>query len=138
MASFASAYGYDKTAFEEGNWVIMPVTGWKLKVRSPSSAHARATLKKVQEPYQHLLRSGKDLPEDVAETMVVKHMSQSLIMDWDGPMDGDGDEAKPVPFSVEACEKVLRDFPWFREDAGSLIGVRDSFKALSRKEDLGN
>lgn len=128
-------YDFEKSAFEDGTWVAIG-NGVKIKVRAPQSAHSKATRKKLEAPHAALTRGGRELPEDVAEDILIKQMSQSLIADWSGVFEDDDKTA--VPGTPENIEKALRAYPWFRDDAGAVIGNRETYKTLVLKEDLGN
>jgi hypothetical protein len=126
-------FTYDTSAFEDGTWVRLDKES-AVKVRSPQSAHSRALRKKLEAPYVHLMRGGKELPEDVAEDLLFKQMSQSLIMDWKGIKER-GVVVDPTPASIEA---MLRKYTRFRDMIGGIIANADTYATLVREEDLGN
>jgi hypothetical protein len=123
----------DKTAFEDGTYV--PLGGdAAVKVRSPQSAHSKAIRKKLEAPYASMTRGGKQLPDDIAEDILLKQMSQSLIVSWKGIKD-DGVEIEPTP---ENIEKMLRKYPRFRDTLGGIIANDETYAALVREDDLKN
>jgi hypothetical protein len=134
MANLAELYAFDKSAFEDGVWIDIG-HGISVKVRSPQSAHSKAIRKKLEAPYVALTRGGKDLPDDIAETILIKQMAQSLIIDWKGIEDADKNS---VPANPETIEKALRDFQFFREDVAAVIAQRDTYKSQVTELDLGN
>lgn len=132
--NLGNIYAFDKGAFEEGTWVKIG-NGISIKVRSPQSAHSKAVRKKLEAPHASLTRNGRELPDDIAEDMLIKQMSQSLIMDWAGVTD---EQDQPIQATPENIEKALRAYPFFRDDAGSVIGNRETFKTRVLEADLGN
>lgn len=132
--NLGNIYAFDKGAYEEGTWVTLG-NGIKIKVRSPQSAHSRAVRKKLEAPHASLTRGGRELPDDVQEDLLIKQLSQSLIMDWKGVTEDDG---TVIPATPENIERALRLYPFFRDDAGSVIGNRETFKTRVLEEDLGN
>jgi hypothetical protein len=133
MANLSDLYSFDKAAFEDGTWVDIG-HGISVKVRSPQSAHSKAVRKKLEAPYAALTRGGKELPDDIAENILIKQMAQSLIIDWKGVEDND----QPIPATPETIEAQLRKYQFFREDVASVIAQRDTYKARVDEEDVGN
>lgn len=133
MANLSDLYSFDKSAFEEGTWVAIG-NGISVKVRSPQSAHSKAVRKKLEAPYAALTRGGKDLPDDIAENILIKQMAQSLIIDWSGVADG----GLPIVATPETIEAQLRKYQFFREDVASVIAQRDTYKTHVTDEDVGN
>jgi hypothetical protein len=134
MANLNDIYAFDKAAFEEGVVVALG-NGITVKVRSPQSAHSRATRKRLEAPYAALTRGGRELPEDIAENLLIQQMSQSLIMGWDGIEDDNG---KPIPATPTNIEAVLRKYQFFRDDVGGVLANRDTYKAQLAEADIAN
>lgn len=133
--NLANVYAQDKGAYEDGAWVAFGHES-KIKVRSPRSAHARAVRKKLEAPYSNLLRLGRELPDDVVEKMLVDQLSQSLIVDWDGKLfqDKSGEKIPATPENI----KMALAHESFRDDVGSIIANRDTFKAQGLEDDAKN
>ena len=133
MARLSDIYSFDREAFESGTWVQIG-NGISVKVRSPQSAHSKAIRRKLEAPYAALTARGKELPDDVAENILIKQLSESLIVDWKGI---EGDDGEPLEATPENIEKALRQFQFFRDDVGSVIATRDTYKAKTTEADLG-
>ena len=127
-------YAFDKSAFEEGTWVPLG-DGMAVKVRSPQSAHSKAIRRKLEAPHAALTRNGRELPDDIAETILLQQMAQSLIIDWKGIENDDGTPLEATPENIEA---TLRKYPFFRDDVGMVLANRDTFKTRTTEADLGN
>lgn len=130
---FHDRYYVNKTAEEEGTWVELG-DGIAVKVRRFNSAHAKATRRKLEEPHAALMRSGT-VPEDIADDILTKQMSQSLIIDWKGVTTETGEA---IPATPENVEGQLRKYPEFRNEVAALVLDRQTFKKLIQKEDLKN
>lgn len=131
--NLSDRYEFNKTAYEEGTWVALG-DGIKVKLRSPGSAHSKAIRKKLEAPHAALSRAGRELPEDIAEDILIKQFSQSLIVDWKGVQD----DGETIPATPENIERLLRKYPFFRDDIGAVITSRETFKTLTAEADLGN
>jgi hypothetical protein len=61
-------------------------------------------------------------------------MAHHIVLDWKGVFDGD----EPLPYSVEAAERLLLELEWIRnriiEEARSL----ENFRTKAREETEGN
>lgn len=133
MADLADLYSFNKTAYEDGTWVAIG-HGIEVKVRSPQSAHSKAIRRKLEAPYSALTRGGKELPDDIAENMLIKQMAQSLIVSWAGVEEN----GVAIPATPENIEAVIRKYQFFREDVASVIAQRDTYKTNVAEEDVGN
>jgi hypothetical protein len=118
--SFLNRYKTDKRAETEGVWVEID-TGVELKVARVNNEKAREMRRKLEKPYA----SFRVIPDSVNEDIFRKIVSNHVLLDWKGITDADGKEIK---FSVEAAEKVLKDYPDFFNDVLSLAGARETFQ----------
>jgi hypothetical protein len=134
MTKLSDLYAFNRTLFEDGAWIDIG-NGISVKLRSPQSAHSKAIRKKLEAPYAALTRGGRELPDDIAETLLIKQLSQSLIIDWKGIEDEDGLPLKATPENIEAA---LRNFQFFRDDVGGVLANRETFRNLTVEADLKN
>jgi hypothetical protein len=134
MTKLSDLYAFNRTLFEDGAWIDIG-NGISVKLRSPQSAHSKAIRKKLEAPYAALTRGGRELPDDIAETLLIKQLSQSLIIDWKGIEDEDGLPLKATPENIETA---LRNFQFFRDDVGGVLANRETFRNLTVEADLKN
>jgi hypothetical protein len=134
MAKLSEIYTFDKVSFEDGTWVTIG-NGISVKLRSPQSAHSKATRKKLEAPFASLTRGGRELPDDIAENLLIQQMAQSLIIDWRGV---DGEDGEPVIATPTTIEAALRTYQFFRDDVGSILASRDTYKNRVAETDLKN
>jgi len=134
MARLSDLYSFDKTAFEEGVWTDIG-NGISVKLRSPQSAHSKATRKRLEAPFASLTRGGRELPDDIAETLLIQQMANSLIIDWKGI---EGEDGLPIAATPATIEAALRTYQFFRDDVGSVLATRDTYKNRVAETDLKN
>lgn len=131
---FHDRYHVDKAAEEEGTWVDLG-DNVAVKVRRFTSAHSKAVRRKLEEPHAALARGGQQLPDTILEEILIKQMALSLIVDWKGVPD---DTGQPLQATPENFEKVLREYPEFRNEIGSIVMDRATWKKQVRETDLKN
>lgn len=134
MTKFSDRYAHDKSAAEEGRWVTLDA-GIRVKLRAFDSAHTRALRNKLQEPHNHLLKRGKELPEDVQNDINTKLVAGSSIVDWDI---GNDDNDVKIEFSASTAEKLLNDEPAFLRDVIAALMAADTFKKQAREASAKN
>ncbi|MFA9220704.1 MAG: hypothetical protein ACEQSL_05910 [Sediminibacterium sp.] len=132
MSTFASLYGYNKEAAANGTWVSIGEA--KVKIRAFDSEHTTALKSKLEAPFKHLTKAGKDIPVKEYEKIMIKVVANSSLLDWDFK---EADGAK-VPFSAELAEQWLSDSPLFLRDVSRVLTSDETFRAADREEDLKN
>lgn len=134
IMKFSDRYNYDKIAAEEGRWVPLDA-GVKVKLRAFDSEHTRALRNKLQAPHNHLIKRGKDLPEDVQNEINVKLIAGSSLVDWDI---GNDDNDEKIAFSPGRAEQILNEEPMFLRDIIAALMAADTFKKQAREEATKN
>jgi hypothetical protein len=113
---------------ETGDWVgdLPGMDDLRLKVRGFSNADfgaitSREASKVSREQREGGRRDGAPLPH-VREQIMVKAMTDAILLDWDGLTD---DEGQPIPYTKETAAQLLSD-PDCRpfRDAVSLAAAR--------------
>lgn len=104
--------------------VTMPGSGEPLgafiTVRGKESkivqAFARRKFNEMQRREAEAKRRGKEVEFnlDQAEDDVIER-AVTHIIGWRGIEDGDGKTTAEVPFTKENAERIMREFPWIRE-----------------------
>lgn len=130
---FSEVYNTDKTAAEEGVWTDIGY-GVKVKIRSFDSAHTKALRSKLQAPFAHLTKMGKDIPEDDQNEINIKLIAGSSLIDWNFT----DDEGNKLPYSAEKAEEMLRAESAFARDVIAALTSAETFKRRAREEDSGN
>lgn len=145
MANFKSAYNHDKVAAEEGVWSEVGY-GVKVKVRAFDSAHTKALRTKLEEPYKHLTRLGKSIPDEAQNEINTKLVAYSSLLGWNlteddtsGAVDDKGEVVQvEIPFSGDRAHAILEQEPIFLRDVIAVLMSAETFKKRERDDDAKN
>jgi hypothetical protein len=116
------SFGTNKEAEQQGVWVDLDETT-KLKIARGGNKANRELVKKLLAPHKIALRNDK-LPEHIIEDVGCKAMAQTILLDWQG-MQEDG---KNLPYTPENAERLLKDYPDFRDQVAQLSGEISLFQ----------
>lgn len=104
--------------------VLMPGTneplGAFIKVRGKESkavvAYARRKFNEMQMREKEARRKGKEyeMTLDEIEDNTIEN-AVTRIISWRGIEEGEGKAVAEVPFTKENAERILREYPWIRE-----------------------
>ncbi len=117
------AFATDRQAEQDGVWVALG-DGARVKVARFNNPRHRAVLDRLRRPYRSLIMSGRDLPDDVAETMTVEATADAILLDWDGI----SENGAPLPFSRETARRLLSELPDFRDAVAFLSMQAETFR----------
>ncbi len=117
------AFATDRQAEQDGVWVALG-EGARVKVARFNNPRHRAVLDRLRRPYRSLLMAGRDLPDDVAESMTIEATAETLLLDWDGIEDN----GTPLPFSKDNARRLLADLPDFRDAVAFLSMQAETFR----------
>jgi len=127
-------FSVDKEAFEDGKWFDLGPDS-KIKMRSFKSPKAKAARTRLELPYKSLLRTGKELPEDISEDIATKQMAEAIIVDWKGLSTDEG----PLPkYSADYAYKFLSEKTEFRDYLAQILFDSDAFKSEDREQSFEN
>ena len=134
MSKLYRHYRTDPEKDTKGVWIEFPAAGVRLRIARAGITNKRyqAALEKALKPYRRALGKGL-MDDDTAKKIVMKVFADTIVMDWEGLEDEDG---QPVEFSAEACFKVFSDLPEFFGDvqgeAQDLAAFREDFEEDSK------
>jgi hypothetical protein len=131
--SFRDLYGTDKAAETEGTWVEL-AEGVSVKIRRANSKKSREVRKRLEKPYITMIRRDT-LPDNVAEQITARHVSEGILLDWKGITDEKG---KDLAFSPEAAYNICLEFPDFRDDVINFAVEAGTFRAKVLEDTRGN
>jgi hypothetical protein len=114
-------FGVDNKAAEEGKWFTLQ-DGGRVRVAKLGCKAFTAEVQRLQKPHVGVLRSGGDTAETL-DLITIKAMSKTVLLDWEG-LDIDGE---PVEYSPENAERLLTEYPEFREFISQLSVDRKNF-----------
>ena len=127
----------DNNLEEEGAWVtVNDLQKLKIKVRRHNSdAAIKSFNKTVIELFgEGKLRNPQSLTEAEIEEIELKQLAESILIDWSGLKDEDGNE---IPYSVEMAVELLR-MGDFRDFVTQASKERDAFRESNKKDSVKN
>lgn len=116
----------------EGKWVPIGKDA-ELKIARLNNEPYRDFIKKKLKPYKSAMRAGA-VDEDVINAVVVQAMARHILLDWKGLKES----GKPLIYSIEECERVLRDKEQFRELVAALANDADLFRDAELEDGAKN
>lgn len=129
----------DKNDEENGKWfndILGEDTGINIKLRRLTAKVVERTRQRIMLANRKFQDKAGKYPEDVDLRMVCEYLAESVIVDWAGMVDQDGETE--VPYSYEAALKFCTDLPEFRRIVLALAGNMEAFRAEAREEIAGN
>jgi Asp-tRNA(Asn)/Glu-tRNA(Gln) amidotransferase C subunit len=134
MGKFSERYKTNTSMEEDGVWVDFG-DGIKVKVRRLNSKHSQETRRKLEKPYAGQYRT-RDMPASLQEELMIKQLSQSIIVDWEGVEDPDTDVI--LPCTQENVTSIMTRLKDFREDVVTASMTQATFQDVSVAEAEGN
>ncbi len=122
-------YDYWRTsreAEETGQWVQAP-DGSRWRLRRASSTAAQAGIREAELPHLATIRScerrGIDLPEELAERLIVEKLVRGIVVAWEGVTGPDGQPLAFTPDNVRRVLSDLRDLRMFLVEAAGTFAT---------------
>lgn len=136
--SLYAEFGSDPSLENDGTWVQFG-TGIEVKVRRMNSQKVREAHAKFSAPHAHYERSGRKMPDDVAEEIAINTMAEGVIADWRGP-GLVGKDGKQIGSDFNSKVSVLSDpnLKNFRDAIAMASNEQSLFKSASDEEAEGN
>jgi hypothetical protein len=91
-------------------------------------------VQRMHDEYGQQLEMGT-LDDDTAFELMLDIFVNTVLLDWDGVADRDGND---LPFSKENAKRVLTDLPDLYADLNARANKRDYFLEKRKEEDAGN
>ncbi|MDI9847373.1 hypothetical protein QM467_04770 [Rhodoblastus sp. 17X3] len=141
MSSPYARFKTDKAKETEGTWVDFGGFELKLKRANPSNkAYANLMEKLLLKPYARAVNAGT-LDDSVSGPIIARILAAAIVTDWRSEL-GDhlieGEDGAAVPFSQDACEKMLADLPDLQRHVQAEAARLDNFIAEQREADAKN
>ncbi len=124
-------FGTDKAAESDGKWFDVG-DGARLKVARSNNPTYRRELARLLTPHRAAVRAGTIQPE-ILDPAICRALARGVLKDWEGLVIG----GKVVKYSEEAAEKVLLDYPDFRDLVSELAEQREAYLAEEVEEGKG-
>lgn len=134
--SIFDLYETNRESEEDGKWFdeeFGPEV--KLKLRRYNAKVPRLARDKAFKPHLKAYKTFDKIPEDVSVPLTNKLLAETIVVDWKGIFDRDGNE---IPFSKEAALDLFTKLPDFAT-AVILVSVNaDNYRAEDKDEIKGN
>ena len=114
--NFGQSYELDKTA-KEGIWRTLR-SGLKVKVASLRSPAYKTAILRLNKVYAAEMRTND---EAIINLITSKAMAETILLDWDGAEDLDGN---PLEYSRDIAEEMLLKYEMFREEVAE-VSIKD-------------
>lgn len=126
------SYSVDDKLSVEGKWVPISATA-KLRIARLNNEPYREFIRKKLKPYKSAMRAGS-LDDSLMTEVVIQAMARHILLDWEGLKES-GAELK---YSLETCERILRDKEQFRELVAALANDADLFREAEIEDGVKN
>jgi len=115
------SFGVNADQAENGKWFDLE-DGGSVKVAKFGNPKWVAELVRLRKPHLATIRTGT-LSDEVTTDITVKAMAKGILLDWKN-ISIDGEE---FHHSLENAEKILHEYPEFREAIAQIASDRKSF-----------
>jgi len=115
------SFGVNSEQVENGKWFDLE-DGGAVKVAKYGNSKWLAELVRLRKPHLATIRTGA-LSDEVTTEITVKAMAKGILLDWKN-ISIDGEE---FHYSRENAEKILLEYPEFREAIAQIASERKSF-----------
>jgi len=127
-------FAIDKDASEDGKWFDLGPNA-SIKMRSLKSEKSRAVRVRLELPYKSLTRSGRDIPNEAAEEILTRQMTEAVIIDWKGLSNNEGPLGAYTP---DAGYNLLTKNTEFRDQLAQMVFDTEAFKPEDREQSFEN
>ena len=121
-------YGTDPTLETEGVWVNFG-DGGEVKVGRYGNPKHKAALERLRRPYRSFELSGRPLPDDVAERIMLEGLAEGIVFEWRGIED----ESGLIQFSKQNVIKTLSRVE-FRDFRNDILAASMSMETFRKQE----
>lgn len=126
ISRFATDLGLE----EEGVWVDIG-EGAQLKVARVGNPRYRSRVRELSKPYKRQIRADI-LPEDMSDEIVLRAFSETILLDWKGIEDDNGE---PIPYSHENAYELLKGLRDFRTLVADVAQEQETFRRVEAEEE---
>jgi hypothetical protein len=109
----------------EGAWVDLG-EGAAIRVARYNNPRHKALRDRLLRPYRGLLLAGRDLPEDVEDRVAIECLAETILLDWRGLLD---DQGQALAYDREVARGLLTSLRDFRETVAWHALQAETFRA---------
>jgi hypothetical protein len=136
---FAERYKTDKKVETEGKWFDWG-NGGRARIARIGNPLYKEMLREEMKEYDAWRRSGRTIPEDITNSILIRCMACTIVVDWEG-FSGEGlddlglrfNDDKTIPYSPENATILLTEFKDFRDEIANLSTDMENFLVASNE-----
>lgn len=124
----------DSEAEENGKWfndIFDDESNINVKIRRMSSKKSMQVRRRLDKMYRSKSNRKGEYPDAVGNEVFIKHLSEGVVVDWNGILDRDGSVVECTP---ENAERLFKALPTFRDMIGVICANMDSFRVEEADE----
>jgi hypothetical protein len=112
---------------EQGGVILNYEEGVRLKIARAGGANTKyaKSLERITRPYRRKDGTMMHIEDDIATEMYCRVYAESVVVDWEGVTDRDGNL---MEFSVENCVRLFTDLPDLFADVRNAADGIENFK----------
>lgn len=134
MSNIGKVFSYDEKTEQQGIWLDYGEFSVRVLRASPRNKGFMALKERLYAPHQRALDLGV-LPEKVTKQLTSELYAKTIVIDWEGVTDDDGNE---IPFSPEACQQYLERYPDFLREVMTQSMRAELFRQMELEENSKN
>jgi hypothetical protein len=123
----------DESLEEHGTWVTFGGDSMFLIARFGNKRH-RELMERLRAPHRALIASGRPLPNDIADKMLIEAAANTILLNWRGVTEN----GVPVPYSIDKAREYLTDLKDFRNQVDFVSTQMETFRRQAMVTDAGN
>jgi len=123
------------TEIERGG-VLLDYGAFKIRIARAGGANRKfaSVLEAKLKPYRRQIQT-ESMDDEVATRLIIEAYAESVVIDWEGVVDGAG---TPLPFAKENVIKLFTDLPDLFRDVQEQATKASLFRAAEVEEDEKN
>ncbi len=123
----------DEKKSADGVWFESGIGDIRIKVRRLGNTRYKEVFQRLIRPYRRQIDRNA-LPEEVAEQILSRALSSTVLVDWENLTDG----GEPVECTPENAYKYLLEFEELRAAVQDCAGEREEFRVAQLEESAKN
>jgi len=137
MTTLYDLYATDKALETEGFWHnVTDKIRFRLARAGGSNMKFAKVLEKKTRPHRRASDPNmEDMDIELANNLLVEAFAETVVLGWEGVTDSKG---KKVPYSINACVKILRDLPDLFTELREAAARQANFRVSEIKDDAEN
>lgn len=124
-----SEYQTDPALEEEGVWIRLRKGDAEVLVARAGNSQHEALLRRLKK--RHGQRFRGELPDDIVEEIATEAIARTILLDWKGIEDDDGN---PIPYSSDKARELLKLSKDFRHEITQIATEMEVYRHEEKEE----